>query len=123
MGLRAGRRFVARLLARMAERGFPTDTLLNVNVPGAVTAGRTGRTARTADLPRRARARRRGGWPATLPPLRRRGVLPPGARLRLAAVVDGAIAVTPLHFDLAVPTELQALRDLDLGRLLEDGAA
>ncbi len=33
----------------------------------------------------------------------------------------GAIAVTPLHFDLAVPAELQALRDLDLGALVDGG--
>jgi 5'-nucleotidase len=118
-----GARFVARLLARMAERGFPTDTLLNVNVPGAVTAG-----ARAARLGRRIYrdelllVGEEGG--------RRRYRLyggegsyhqEPGSDFE--AVVDGAIAVTPLHFDLAVPSELQALRDLDLGRLLEDGTA
>jgi 5'-nucleotidase len=115
-----GARFVARLLERMAANGFPTDTLLNVNVPGSVTAG-----ARAARLGRRI-------YRDTLELLGQEGGT---RRYRLyggeasyrqelgsdfAAVVAGAIAVTPLHFDLAVPAELQALRDLDLGRLVDD---
>ena len=115
-----GARFTARLLERMAGNGFPTDTLLNVNVPGTVTAG-----ARAARLGRRIyrdalqlvgeeagrRRYRVYGGEASFH-------AEPGSDF--AAVVDGAIAVTPLHFDLAVPAELQALRDLDLGALVED---
>ena len=40
----------------------------------------------------------------------------------LCAVHHGRIAVTPLHFDLTAEHGLEALRDYDLGALLEPAA-
>jgi len=112
-----GARFVARLLHRMGSAGFPTDTLLNVNVPAVVTAG-----ARAARLGRRiyrdelrlvaehgsTRRYRLYGGEASFH-------AEPGTDFE--AVSEGAIAVTPLHFDLGRPRELEALQALDLSAL------
>ncbi len=113
-------RFVARLLPRMLAAGFPVDSLLNVNCPaqptGGAVAARLGRriyqdSLRLLGEEGGRRRYRLYGEEASYHP-------EPGTDF--AAVAAGAIAVTPLHFDLGVPDELAVLRELDLDALARE---
>ena len=131
MDFRAGRsfvfddaaRFTARLVDELDDVPLPAGTLLNVNVPGTTPTGvevaRLGKRIYRDQLQLETDAgagRRRywiygddPGWHDE-----------PGTDL--AAVAQGHIAVTPIHFDLTHAASLGALADHDLARLLEPDA-
>jgi 5'-nucleotidase len=117
LGFEAGARFTARLLQTVMEHGLPPGLLLNVNVPAAP------KGARIAALGRRV-------YRDSLNIVEDRGREKvyriygadhdydeqPGSDFE--TVADGLIAITPLHFDLAVRPGDGWLYDLDLGSLL-----
>lgn len=113
--------FVARLVERLEEVPMPSRTLLNINVPAGEPDGievtKLGKRIYRDELKL---APHDDG-----PPTRRRywiyGADPgfhnePGTDL--AAVAEGRIAVTPIHFDLTDHRGLEALRSFDLQGLL-----
>ena len=116
-------RFTARLVDELDAVPLPPGTLLNVNVPGAPPTGvevtRLGKRIYRDELQLETdegKGRRRywiygddPGWHDE-----------PGTDL--AAVSEGRIAVTPIHFDLTDATSLGALADHDLARLIEPAA-
>jgi 5'-nucleotidase len=115
--------FTARLVAELEDVPLPSGTLLNINVPGAdpagVTVARLGKRIYRDEL---ALVDESTG----------------GRRLYriygdvsfereekdtdLAAVADGRIAVTPIHFDLTDRDGLDALQRYDLARLIAPAA-
>jgi 5'-nucleotidase len=115
--------FTARLVAELEDVPLPAGTLLNINVPGAnpegVTVARLGKRIYRDEL---ALVDESTG----------------GRRLYriygdvsferdekdtdLAAVADGRIAVTPIHFDLTDRDGLDALQRYDLARLIAPAA-
>jgi 5'-nucleotidase len=119
----AAAEFTARLVAELETVPLPSGTLLNVNVPGAVPAGvevaRLGKRIYRDELA-----------------LVEEGV---GKRLYriygeasyardeagtdLAALADGKIAVTPIHFDLTDREGMDALQRYNLARLIEPAAS
>ena len=116
-------RFTARLVDELDAVPLPPGTLLNVNVPGTRPTGvevtRLGKRIYRDELQLETDAgagRRRywiygddPGWHDE-----------PGTDL--AAVAEGRIAITPIHFDLTHAASLGALADHDLARLLEPAA-
>ncbi len=115
--------FTARLVAELESVPLPPATLLNINVPGGRPAGvevaRLGKRVYRDEL----------------------ALIDEGAGGRrlyriygdasyegdevgtdLAAVAEGKIAVTPIHFDLTDRDGLAALRRHDLGRLIAPAA-
>jgi 5'-nucleotidase len=113
----AGAGFAAALLAAVGRHGLPDGLLLNVNVPGTpvgarlTTLGRSVYNDRLDVIEDRGREkvyRIYGGDPSYDEQ--------PGSDLE--AVAEGLIAVTPLHFDLAVREGDGWLYDLDLEALL-----
>jgi len=113
--------FVARLVERVEELPMPTGTLLNVNVPAGEPDG-----IEVASLGKRIYRDELKVVPGDDgTPTRQRywiyGSDPgfhdePGTDL--AAVAEGRIAVTPIHFDLTDRRGLEALRGFDLHGLL-----
>jgi 5'-nucleotidase len=113
--------FVARLVERLEDVPMPARTLLNVNVPAGEPKG-----VEVASLGRRIyRDELKLAPHEDGTPRRRRywiyGADPgfhdePGTDL--AAVAEGRIAVTPIHFDLTDRRGLEALREFDLHSLL-----
>jgi 5'-nucleotidase len=113
--------FVARLVGRLGEVPMPARTLLNVNVPACEPVG-----TEVASLGKRIyRDELKVAPDEDGSPRRRRywiyGADPgfhdePGTDL--AAVAEGRIAVTPIHFDLTDRRGLEALRKFDLHALL-----
>jgi 5'-nucleotidase len=119
-GVAAG--FVARLVERIDEVPVPKGTLLNVNVP----AGEPGGVEVTSLGKRIYRDELKLAPDEDGSSTRRRywiyGADPgfhdePGTDL--AAVAEGHIAVTPIHFDLTHRGGLEVLRGFDLQALLE----
>ncbi len=114
--------FTARLVAELQSVPLPAGTLLNINVPGAqpegvVVAGLGKRIYRDAlELVDESAGRRqyRIYGDASF----ERGE----TGTDLAAVADGQIAVTPLHFDLTDRDGLDALARYDLARLIAPAA-
>jgi len=114
--------FIARVVARLETGALPRGTLLNVNVPGSepdtVRVVRLGKRVYRDEL--------------TLiedgPDGRRFEIYGEAAGTDgetdtdLAAIVDGHIAVTPLHFDLTDVGGMDALERADLSALLEPAA-
>jgi 5'-nucleotidase len=125
--------FVARLVERNEEIPIPDGTLLNVNVPAGVPEGievtslgkriyrdelkvaphgdglaTHGEGSSTADESKRQRYWIYGADPGFHDE--------PGTDL--AAVAEGRVAVTPIHFDLTDRRGLEALRSFDLHALL-----
>jgi 5'-nucleotidase len=111
--------FAARLVAELETMALRTGTLLNVNVPGGQPIGveltRLGKRVYRDELSlldeatggrRQYRiygdASYHSGEPGT----------------DLAALAEGKIAITPLHFDLTDHQGLSTLRSHDLGRLI-----
>ena len=119
--------FVARLVERIEEVPMPAGTLLNVNVPAGEPEG-----VEVTSLGKRIYrdelkvAPHEDGSPSNGEDSRRRrywiyGADPgfhdePGTDL--AAVAEGRVAVTPIHFDLTDRAGLEALRSFDLHALL-----
>jgi 5'-nucleotidase len=113
----AGARFTARLLQTVMEHGLPAGVLLNVNVPAGAHGARVTTLGRRIYRDRLDLVEERG----------RERVYriygadhsydeQPGSDFE--AVAEGLIAITPLHFDLAVRDGDGWLYDLDLGSLL-----
>ena len=112
--------FTARLVAEIESVPLPAGTLLNINAPGGKPAGvelaRLGKRVYRDELalleePSTGRRLYRIYGDATYEA--------DETGTDLAAVAAGRIAVTPIHFDLTDRAGLAALRDCDLGRMLE----
>jgi 5'-nucleotidase len=110
--------FVGRLVEELASVPMPAGTLLNVNCPAGEARGASAcRLGKRIYRDRLELSEESGG--------RRRYRIygeRPGYHHEngtdFAAVADGRIAVTPLHFDLTDSSGLDALAGFDLGRLL-----
>lgn len=115
--------FAARLVEEIENVPLPTGTLLNVNVPAGdvadVEVARLGKriyrdelsVVEQGDVPGRKLYRVYG----EAPDYHRE----PGTDM--AAIADGHIAVTPLHFDLTDRPGIETLRGYDLKALLRPG--
>jgi 5'-nucleotidase len=114
--------FTARLIEELERVPMPAGTLLNVNCPaGEVAGARACRLGKRIYHDRLELAEEEGG--------RRRYHIygsRPGYRdepgTDFAALADGCIAVTPLHFDLTDQAGIEELSGFDLGRLLRPAA-
>ncbi|MFN8175657.1 MAG: 5'/3'-nucleotidase SurE [Solirubrobacteraceae bacterium] len=130
LGFRVGRRFdfgvsarfAARIVGALGEMPLPRGTLLNVNVPDGepqgVEVARLGKRIYHDELALVEENGERRTY-------RIYGDDPDHEREEgtdLAAVADGRIAVTPIHFDLTDRAGLEALRGYDLGRLVAPAA-
>jgi 5'-nucleotidase len=119
---RTAARFVARMVEELEEVPMPEGTLLNVNCPaGEVEGARTCRLGKRIYRDRLELAEEEGG--------RKRYRIygdSPGYHEEdgtdFAAIADGCIAVTPLHFDLTDVAGMEQLSGFDLGRLVEPAA-
>ncbi len=114
--------FVARLVERLEDVPMPPRTLLNVNVPAGEPSGvevtSLGRRIYRDELklaaPQDGTTQRRRYWIYGADP----GFHDePGTDL--AAVAEGRIALTPIHFDLTHRPGIETLREFDLDSLLE----
>ena len=111
-------RFVARMVEELNHVPMPEGTLLNVNCPaGEVSGARACRLGKRIYRDRLELAEEEEG--------RRRYRIygeAPGYHHEdgtdFAAIADGEIAVTPLHFDLTDQAGVEELSGFDLGRLL-----
>ncbi len=111
--------FVARLVEELESIPMPPGTLLNVNCPAGEPRGaRACRLGKRIYRDRLELAEESGG--------RRRyriyGEDPsyhPEEGTDFAAIADGCVAVTPLHFDLTATEGVEALAGWQLDRLLE----
>jgi 5'-nucleotidase len=111
--------FVARLVESIEDVPLPARTLLNVNVPagdpGGVEVTSLGRRIYRDELKlEHEEENRRRYWIYGSDPGFHDD---PGTDL--AAVAQGRIAVTPIHFDLTDRPSLDALRRFDLEKLLK----
>jgi 5'-nucleotidase len=114
--------FVARMVEELASVPMPEGTLLNVNCPaGEVNGARVCRLGRRLYRDKLHLLEEEGG--------RRRyriyGDDPDYEREEgtdFAAIADGCIAVTPLHFDLTDRTGIESLGEFDLDGLLRPAA-
>ena len=114
--------FVARLVEELEQVPMPDGTLLNVNCPaGEVEGARSCKLGKRIYRDRLELAEEEDG--------RRRYHIygdDPGYHEEdgtdFAAVADGCIAVTPMHFDLTDEAGVEELAGFDLGRLLEPAA-
>jgi 5'-nucleotidase len=114
--------FVARLVEQLDEVPMPDGTLLNVNVPaGEIRGARPCRLGKRIYRDRMELTEEEGS--------RRRYRIygeAPGFEHEegtdFAAIADGCIAVTPLHFDLTDTAGVEELSGFDLDRLLEPAA-
>jgi 5'-nucleotidase len=115
-------RFVAGVVAELADFPLPAGTLLNVNVPAGHPAGvdvtRLGKRIYRDELKLHTESdNRRRYWIYGADP----GFEDePGTDL--ASVAAGRIAVTPIHFDLTDAAGLDALARHDLARLIAPAA-
>ncbi len=115
-------RFVARIVEEITEVPLPGGTLLNVNVPaGEVTGVEVARLGKRLyrdelALVEEEGARRRFRIYGDAPDHRDED------GTDLAAIAAGAIAVTPLHFDLTDQPGIETVRGWDLARLLAPAA-
>ena len=114
--------FIARLVEELAELPMPEGTLLNVNCPaGDARGARVCRLGKRIYRDRLELAEEEGG--------RRRyriyGEEPSYHEeddTDFAAIADGFVAVTPLHFDLTDRAGIEALSGFDIDRLLRPAA-
>jgi 5'-nucleotidase len=115
--------FTARLVDRVAERGLPPGTLLNVNAPsGEVRGVRVTRLGRriyrtTLELVSRASGRRQYRLYDDDPSYHRED------GTDFTAIAEGCISVTPLHYDLTAHAAIETLSGWDLASLLGPGSA
>ncbi len=117
-----GAAFVARLVEELEDLPVPAGTLLNVNCPaGGARGARACRLGKRIYRDRLELAEEAGG--------RRRyriyGEAPGYHREEgtdFAAIAEGYIAVTPLHFDLTDETGIEALDGFSFDRLLGPAA-
>ena len=114
--------FAARLVEEIEDVGIPEGTLLNVNCPAGEVAGvracRLGkriyrdRMELTEEHEGRKRYRIYGDDPS----------YHEEEGTDFAAIADGCIAVTPLHFDLTDAAGVERLGGFDLARLVDPAA-
>jgi 5'/3'-nucleotidase len=110
--------FVARLVEELDEVPMPAGTLLNVNgPPGEVKGARACRLGKRVyndklELTEEERGRRRYRLYGEEPSYEHE----PGTDF--AAIAEGLIAVTPIHFDLTDQAGVEELAGFDLERLL-----
>jgi 5'-nucleotidase len=116
-------RFVARLVAELADVPLPAGTLLNINVPGAPPEG-----VEVARLGKRIYQDELALVDEGTSGRRQYRIYGDASFERdetgtdLAAVAAGRIAVTPIHFDLTDRDGLDALARYDLARLIAPAA-
>ena len=115
--------FVARVVEELESFPMPDGTLLNVNSPaGAARGARACRLGKriyrdTLELAEEAGGRRRYQIYGEEPDYHHEH------GTDFAAIADGCIAVTPLHFDLTDEAGIEALAGFDLDRLLRPAAS
>jgi 5'-nucleotidase len=114
--------FMARMVEEIEDVPLPGGTLLNVNFPGGEIAGvevaRLGKRIYRDELVLQEEQSSRRQY-------RIYGDAPDYERQEgtdLAAVADGRVAVTPIHFDLTDEPGIETLRAYDLARLLGPAA-
>jgi 5'-nucleotidase len=115
-------KFVARIVEELDGVPMPPSTLLNVNCPaGEVSGARACKLGKRIYRDRLELAEQEGG--------RRRYRIygeDPGYHHEdgtdFAALAEGRIAVTPLHFDLTDEAGVEELSEFDLDRLLQPAA-
>src|SRR5215216_2841645 len=114
--------FMARLVEEIEDVPLPGGTLLNVNFPGGdiggVEVARLGKRVYRDELVLQEEESTRRQY-------RIYGDAPDYERQEgtdLAAVAEGRVAVTPLHFDLTDEPGIETLRSYDLARLLAPAA-
>jgi 5'-nucleotidase len=120
----AAARFTARLVEELEHVPMPDGTLLNVNCPAGRAEG--ARACRLGKRIYRDRMELTEEGDDGRKRYRIYGESPSFHREEgtdFAAVADGFIAVTPLHFDLTDQAGVEALGGFDLGRLLEPAAS
>ena len=111
-------KFVARLVDELDEVPMPQGTLLNVNGPGGEVRGasacRLGKRVYNdrMELTEEEGGRRRYRLYGETPSYEHEG------GTDFAAIAEGLIAVTPIHFDLTDQAGVEELADFDLERLL-----
>jgi 5'-nucleotidase len=121
-GFEVAASFVARMVEELESVPMPEGTLLNVNVPaGEVNGARVCRLGRRVyrdelHLIEEAGARRRYRIYGDDPDYERED------GTDFAAIADGCIAVTPLHFDLTDEAGIESLGGFDLDGLLRPAA-
>jgi 5'-nucleotidase len=114
--------FVARIVEELQDVPMPAGTLLNVNAPAGDIAGvsscRLGKRIYrdTLELAEEADGRRRYHIYGESPGYH------PEDGTDFAAIADGRIAVTPLHFDLTDRAAVETLAGFDFDRLLAPAA-
>jgi len=114
--------FTARVVEEIESSPLPPDTILNVNCPAGEVQGvevaKLGKRIYRDELKVQEEdgARRLYRIYGESPDFRRE------VGTDLAAVAEGRIAVTPLHFDLNDAPGFETLRGRDLARLLEPAA-
>jgi 5'-nucleotidase len=117
-------RFTARLVEQLEQVPMPGGTLLNVNCPAGDAQG--ARACRLGKRIYRDRMELTEEGEGGRKRYRIYGESPSFHREEgtdFAAVADGFIAVTPLHFDLTDQAGVEELAGFDLGRLLEPAAS
>lgn len=114
--------FVARIVEELKDVPMPEGTLLNVNAPageiGGACACRLGKRIYrdTLELAEEDGGRRRYRIYGESPGYH------PEDGTDFAAIADGLIAVTPLHFDLTDRAAIETLSEFDFDRLLAPAA-
>jgi 5'-nucleotidase len=114
--------FTARMVAEIEDVPLPAGTLLNVNFPAGEVAGvevaRLGKRIYRDELVLQDEESKRRQY-------RIYGEASDYERQEgtdLAAIADGRVAVTPIHFDLTDVPGIETLQAYDLARLLEPAA-
>jgi 5'-nucleotidase len=115
--------FTARVVEEIEDVPLPAGTLLNVNFPGCEIAGvevaRLGKRIYRDELVLQDEESGRRQY-------RIYGDAPDYERQEgtdLAAVAEGKVAVTPIHFDLTDEPGIETLQAYDLARMLEPAAS
>jgi 5'-nucleotidase len=120
----AAARFTSRLVAELENVPLPGGTLLNINVPGGDPSGvevtRLGKRIYRDEL---ALVDEHEGGRRQYRIYGEASYERDETGTDLAAMAQGRIAVTPIHFDLTDRTGLTALRRYDLQRLVEPAAS
>ncbi len=116
--------FAARLVAELEDLPLPSGTLLNINVPGSdpdgVEVARLGKRVYRDEL---ALVDEGSGGRRLYRIYGDASYEHDESGTDLAAVAQGKIAVTPIHFDLTDREGLSALQRYDLGRLISSAAS
>ncbi len=121
---RAAAAFTARLVSELEDVPLPVGTLLNINVPGGEPRG-----VEVAGLGKRVYSDELALVDEGAEGRRQYRIYGDASYERdeqgtdLAAVAEGKIAVTPLHFDLTDREGLSALQRYDLARLIAPAAS